>query len=79
MAAPPVFFSHVFDLPSARARKVPGWPKICKLARDSCGNTNSHKRLKLAQLLGQLGVFLAPQARVFEARNLMCIKSVHLI
>jgi hypothetical protein len=46
----------------AAARKVLGWPKICKLAhafRWEC----SYKRLKLAQLLGQLGVFLTRGAR----------------
>jgi hypothetical protein len=41
------------------ARKVLGWPKICKLAMHSCGNTAIKlKRLKMAQLLGQYGVFL---------------------
>ena len=39
------------------ARKVLGWPKICKLAHAFLWEY-SHKRLKLAQLLGQLGVFL---------------------
>ena len=43
------------------ARKALGWLKICKLAHTfRCQRWGySHKRLKLAQLLGQLGVFLA--------------------
>ena len=39
------------------ARKVSGWPKRCKLAHAFLWEY-SYKRLKLAQLLGQLGVFL---------------------
>jgi hypothetical protein len=39
------------------ARKVLGWPKICKLAHAFLWEY-SYKRLKLVQLLGQLGVFL---------------------
>ena len=42
---------------AVRARKVSGWPKRCKLADVSLWKY-SYKRLKLAQLLGQLGVFL---------------------
>jgi hypothetical protein len=42
---------------SARARKVLGWPKLCKLAH-AFPWEYSYKRLKLAQLLGQLSVFL---------------------
>ena len=38
-----------------------GWPKRCKLAHAFLWEY-SYKRLKLAQLLGQLGVFLAPGA-----------------
>ena len=34
-----------------------GWPKICKLAHAPLWEC-SYKRLELAQLLGQLGVFL---------------------
>jgi hypothetical protein len=36
---------------------VLGWPKICKLAHVFLWEC-SYKRLKLAQLLGQRGVFL---------------------
>jgi hypothetical protein len=39
------------------ARKLLGWPKRCKLARAFLWEY-SYKRLELAQLLGQLGVFL---------------------
>ena len=41
------------------ARKLLGWPKRCKLAHAFLWE-HSYKRLKLAQLLGQLGVLLAP-------------------
>ena len=37
--------------------EVSGWPKICQLAHAFMWEY-SYKRLKLAQLLGQLGVFL---------------------
>ena len=37
---------------------VLGWPKRCKLARAFRWEYNSYKRLDLAQLLGQRGVFL---------------------
>ena len=40
-----------------QARKLLGWPKRCKLAHEFLWEY-SCKRLKLAQLLGQLGVFL---------------------
>ena len=40
------------------ARKLLGWPKRCKLAHEFLWEY-SCKRLKLAQLLGQRGVFLA--------------------
>jgi hypothetical protein len=40
-----------------RARKVLGWPTRCKLAQAFL-REYSCKRLKLAQLLGQPGVFL---------------------
>jgi hypothetical protein len=40
-----------------RARKVSGRPKRCKLAHTFPWEY-SYKRLKLAQLLGQLGFFL---------------------
>jgi hypothetical protein len=40
------------------ARKVSGWPRRCKLAH-TVRWERSYERLKLAQLLGQLGVFLA--------------------
>jgi hypothetical protein len=39
------------------ARKMLGWPKICKLAHAFLWEY-SYKRLKFAQLLGQLSVFL---------------------
>ena len=42
----------------AAARKVLGWPKLCKLVHALLWEC-SYKRLKLAQLLGKLGVFLA--------------------
>jgi hypothetical protein len=42
---------------SVRGRKVLGWPKICKLAYAFLWK-NSKKGLQLAQLLGQLGIFL---------------------
>ena len=44
-------------LAEAVARKLLGWPKICKLAHAFLWEYN-YQRLKLAQLLGQLGVFL---------------------
>ena len=43
--------------PFAVAKTVLGWPKGCKLAHASLWRY-SYERLKLAQLLGQLGVFL---------------------
>jgi hypothetical protein len=42
---------------SIQARKASGWPKISKLTHAFLWEY-SYKRLKLAQLLGQLGVFL---------------------
>ena len=47
-------------LESPRARKVSGWPKRCKLAHAFLWECNCYKGLKLAQLLGQPGVFLTP-------------------
>ena len=44
-----------------QARKVLGWPKICKLAHAFMWEY-SCERLKLGQLLGQLGVFLTSVA-----------------
>jgi hypothetical protein len=44
------------------ARKVSGWPKRCKLAHALLWEY-SYKGLELAQLLGQLGVFLTPGER----------------
>jgi hypothetical protein len=44
-----------------RARKLLGWPKRCRLAHAFLWE-HSYKRLKLAQLLGQLGVFLTCRA-----------------
>jgi hypothetical protein len=49
-------------LTAAQARKLLGWPNICKLAYAFLWEY-SYKRLKLAQLLGQLGVFLTPPTR----------------
>ena len=46
----------LLHLPPA-AKKVLDWPKICKLAHAFL-REYSYKRLKLAQLLGQLGGFL---------------------
>ena len=42
---------------STIAKKLSGWPKICKLAHAFLWK-HSYERLKLAQSLGQLGVFL---------------------
>ena len=42
-----------------QVRKVLGWPKRCELAH-AFRWEHSYKRLKLAQLLGQLGAFLTP-------------------
>jgi hypothetical protein len=60
--------------PLPRARKFLGWPKICKLAH-AFRWEYSYKKLKLAQLLGQLGVFLtvhatsAPEIPDFNVRT----------
>ena len=43
--------------PALIARQVLAWPKICKLAHSFLWE-DSYKRLKLAQLMGQLGIFL---------------------
>ena len=56
---------------SPRARKVSGWPKWCKLAQ-TCLWEYSYKRLRLAQLLGQLGRFFSLRTRVtlgFDTRR----------
>ena len=50
------------------ARKVLGWPKICKLAHAFL-QEYSYKRLKLAQLLGQFGVFLTCSPAFQTARQ----------
>ena len=50
-------FPPTHTLHLSRARKVLGWPKRCKLAHAFLWE-DSYKRLQLAQLLGQLGVFL---------------------
>ena len=55
----------VLVAPGAGARKVLGWPKRCKLAHAFL-QEYSHKRLKLAQVLGQLGVFLT-RAQTFKS------------
>jgi hypothetical protein len=52
-----VGLGHDRPVRDLRAREVSGWPKRCKLARAFLWGY-SYKRLKLAQLLGQLGVFL---------------------
>ena len=39
------------------ARKVLGWPKICKLAHAFQWEHFSYRRLKLAQILGRLASF----------------------
>ena len=49
--------------PSAAARNVLGWPRRCKLAHAFVWEY-SCKRLKLAQLVGQLGGFLTCAGRV---------------
>jgi hypothetical protein len=49
--------ARVVDGRRAAARKLLGWPKRCRLAHAFLWE-HSYKRLKLAQLLGQLGVFL---------------------
>ena len=56
--------------PPLRARNVSGWPKRCKLAHAFLWE-DSYRRLKLAQLLGQLSVFLTrpPRARAPPARS----------
>ena len=41
----------------AEAREVLGWPTRCKLVDASLWKCSSYKGLKLAQLLGQVGVF----------------------
>jgi hypothetical protein len=43
-------------------RKVLCWPKICKLAHVFLWEY-SYKGLKLAQLLGQLGIFLTCRSK----------------
>jgi hypothetical protein len=45
-----------------RERMVLGWPKRCKLAHAFLWEY-SYKKLKLDQLLGQLGVFLTWRSR----------------
>jgi hypothetical protein len=45
-----------------RANPSTAWPRRCKLAHAFLWG-DSYKRLKLAQLLGQLGVFLTDGAR----------------
>jgi hypothetical protein len=42
---------------AAVARKLSGWPKICKLAH-AFRWEYSYKRLKVAQLLDHFGIFL---------------------
>ena len=55
---PPRLLAEVVDLGALIASTVViGWPKRCKLAHAFL-QEYSDKRLKLAQLLGQLGVFL---------------------
>jgi hypothetical protein len=46
---------------AARARKVLGWPKRCELDH-AFRREYSYERRKLAQLQGQLGVFLTRAA-----------------
>ena len=52
--------SHPCSRGSPLARKVLGWPKQCKFAHAFLWEY-SYKRLKLARLLGKLGVFLTLQ------------------
>ena len=49
-----------------KARKLLGWPERRKLAHAFLWEC-SYKRLKLAQLLGQLGVFLTQRRQNFPA------------
>jgi hypothetical protein len=51
-----------------RARKVLGWPKICKLVHGFLWKCR-YKTLKLAQLLDQLGVFRATVQRRKQHRE----------
>jgi hypothetical protein len=55
--------------PGSRARKVSGWPNRCKLAHAFLWEY-SYKRLKLAQLLGQLGVFLTKASGLAKQQKL---------
>ena len=54
---------------SPSVSKVLGWPKRRKLAHAFLWEY-SYKRLKLAQLLGQLGVFLTCVFRIFASRSI---------
>ena len=56
-------------VPHGLIKKVLGWPNICQLAHAflwECGD----KRLKLAQHLGQLGVFLTLVGRAQSTSSL---------
>jgi hypothetical protein len=59
----------------AEAGKVLGWPKLCKLAHAFLWEY-SYKRLKLAQLLGQLGVFLTWACGSSPAASAMAASSL---
>ena len=56
-SGPPVERKTVKREPSLSEKRVLGWPKICKFAHVLLWE-HSYRRQKLAQLLGQLGVFL---------------------
>ena len=70
-------FTAGFKL-TANARKAFGWPKRCKLA---CAFTWDYiyKGLKLAQLLGQLGVFLTRKFARLDNHALFYLEEEHAI
>ena len=60
---------------TAQARKLLSWPKRCKLAHAFLWEY-SYKRLQLAQLLGQLGVFLTLHRSIASSRPCVVFASV---
>jgi hypothetical protein len=54
---------------------VLGWPKICKLAYAFLWEC-SYQRLELAQLLGQLGVFLTRHRKTAQDRTNIIARQV---
>jgi hypothetical protein len=57
---------------ATRVRELLGSPKMCKLAHALLWEY-SHKRLKLAQLLGQLGGFLTEGCTVILHAHLLSV------